>query len=135
MRIGWLHKLEQMEKKKKTLLNRYNTGHYRSMKKYGEVYNQILRLYQPYITKDTIKMLAHPYATKSNEVMNKSVVGFPSKDKTFSKTESLDTRVNIATGTQVLGYHDFCMLIIDKFGISADENLRHFLKLMQAKKD
>ena len=89
-----------------------------------------MKLYLPYITEEALRMLAHPYTTQSNEAMNKSVSAFAPKEKTFSKTESLDTRVGIAAGIQILGYHDFWVLIFEDYGMRTDDNLRKFLKRM-----
>ena len=89
-----------------------------------------MKIYLPYITEEALRMLAQPYTTQSNEAMNKSVSAFAPKGKTFSKTESLDTRVCIAAGIQILGHHDFWVLIFEDFGMTADGNLRKFLKGM-----
>ena len=82
------------------------------------MYKEILTLYQPYITPEALEQLAHPFHTQCNEAMNQSVSCFAPKGKTFSKTESLDTRVAIAEGVQVLGYEFFWELIYADFDLT-----------------
>ena len=79
-------------------------------------------------------MLAHPFSTQTNEAMNKSVSAFAPKGKTFSKTESLDARVAIAAGCQILGYEHFWEQIFEEFGIVMDPNLRSFLSSLETTK-
>ena len=88
-------------------MERYRNGYYRCKVNNASVYNKLMTLYDPYITKDALKMLHHSFSTKQKEAMNKSVSAFAPKGKTFSRTESLDTRVGIAAGIQVLGYELF----------------------------
>ena len=45
-------------------------------------------------------MLHHPWSTQKNEAMNKSVSSYAPKDRTFSTTNSLLTRVSIAGAVQ-----------------------------------
>ena len=45
-------------------------------------------------------MLHHPWSTQKNEAMNKSVSSYAPKDRTFSTTKSLLTRVTIAGAVQ-----------------------------------
>ena len=60
--------------------------------------------------------------------MNKSVSCFAPKGKTFSRTESLDTRVGIAGGIQVLEYEMFWAKIFEGFDMIMDNTLRSFLR-------
>ena len=64
-----------------------------------------------------------------------SVASFPRKSKTYSKTESLDSRVAIAAGIQILGYETFWQEIYDEFGLEMETNLRLFFRKLQQKKD
>ena len=78
--------------------------------------------------------LSHTYNTQYNEAMNSSVASFAPKGKTYSKTESLDPRVPISVGVQILGYELFREAIYDKFVLTFDNNLREFLRRIQTKK-
>ena len=116
-------------------MQRYKNGYYRYKQKHVEVYEELLTLYKSYITEEALRMLAHPYSTQSNEAMNKSVSCFAPKGKTFSRTESLDARVGIAGGIQVLGYEQFWQEIFEEVNMTLDDNLRAFLRNLQKRKD
>ena len=66
--------------------------------------------------------------------MNHSVSAFALKGKTYSKTESLETRVTIAACIQIVGYEAFWELIYSEFGVTFDGNLRKYLRNMDKKK-
>ena len=127
--------LEKWKEKERKLMERYNAGYYRCKIKHADVYHELLTLYQPYITEEKLRMLSHPYTTQKNESMNTSVASFAPKNKTYSKTESLDARVAIAAGIQILGYENFWAEIYDEFGLDMDDNLRQFFRKLQNKKD
>ena len=126
--------MELWKTKEKALAERYKSGYYRCKVKHAEVYEQILTLYKPYITEEALKILAHPFTTQTNEAMNKSVSTFAPKGKTLSKTESLDARVAIAAGCQILGYEYFWDQVFEEFGMVMDSNLRSYLRNLERKK-
>ena len=127
--------LQKWKEKEKALAERYRNGYYRCKIKHASVYNKLTKLYEPYITIDALKMLHHPFSTQKNEAMNKSVSAFAPKGKTFSRTESLDTRVGVAAGIQVLGYELFWDKVFHAFDLVMDDKLRLFLRQLQKKKD
>ena len=98
------------------------------------MYKEICELYRPYITKEYLADLAHPYSTQFNEAMNHSLSAFAPKGKTFSKTQSLDTRVAIADCTQIVGYERFWEFIFDELAVTFDDNLRFYLRTTDRKK-
>ena len=104
-------------------------------KKHAEIYDELLTLFKPFITEEALKMLADLYSTQSNEGMNKSVSSFAPKGKTFSRAESLRTRVGIAGGIQELGYALFWREIFEEFDMVMDDDLRTFLRNLAKKKD
>ena len=65
--------------------------------------------------------------------MNNSVSTFALKGKTYSKTESLETRVPIAASIQLLGYEAFCELVYEDFGVTFDGNLITYLRNMHSR--
>ena len=58
--------------------------------------------------------------------MKNSVASFTPKGKTYGMTESLDTRVAITAGVQILAYVLFWEQIFEEFGLVFDDNLRTF---------
>ena len=74
-----------------------------------------------------LEMLRHPWSTQTNEAMNQSVAAYAPKGKTFSLTDSLDTRVLIAGSIQIVGYFTFWDQVFRKLNIVMDPNLRKHL--------
>ena len=127
--------IEALKMKEKTLHNRFKNGYYGCKIKNSGMYGKILKLYSPYVTEEALWMLHHPYHTQRNESMNQSISSFAPKGKTYLCTESLDMRVMIAAGVQILEYELFWREIFQEFGISFDDNLSNYLKEMQRQKD
>ena len=76
-----------------------------------------------------LEMLQHPHSTQPNEALNHSVGTIAPKTKTFSKSSSLLTRVNIIGATQVVGNYRLWMEIFASFRFKLDPNLsRRFRK-------
>ena len=108
-------------------MERNAKGYYRSKIDHAELYRDISAAYNPYITEDMLGQLRHTWSTQSNEAMNQSVAAYAPKGKTFSLTESLDTRVAIAGGIQIVGYETFWEHVFHAFDIDMDNNLRKHL--------
>ena len=79
-------------------------------------------------------MLHHNWSTQENEAMNKSVTSFTLKDKTFSLTTSLLTRVNISRTIQNTGNYSLWNQVYHQFNLSFDKNLSNNLKRIDTKK-
>ena len=126
--------LEELKTKEKILMERNNRGYYRCRNKHSTVYNKIMETLDPYLSKENLRQLFHPYHTQHNEALNKSVASYAPKHKTFSTTQSLSTRVGIAAGVQILGYHEFWRRVFQNFNIHFDDHLSNVLTKMQQKK-
>ena len=120
--------------KEKVLLDRFESGYYRSKNDNAMVYEQIISLYKPYLTVDHLKQLSHPFTTQHNESMNQSVSAFAPKGKTFSRIQSLETRVAIAVVIQIKGYEAFWDIIFTECNMKLDDNLRAYLRRMDKQK-
>ena len=92
------------------MLNERNQrGYYRCKHKHPKTYELICNTYQKYITDEHLKMLHHPW---TNEALNRCVSAYAPKDRTYSKTESLKTRVDIAAAIHNVGHENFSTLTI-----------------------
>ena len=79
-------------------------------------------------------MLSHPYLTHSNEAIVQSVSAFAPKKKIFSRTESSDTKIVVATGVQILGCNVFWDEIFQEFGMVMEPYLRKYFLNMEKEK-
>ena len=60
--------------------------------------------------------------------MNNSVASYAPKNKVYSKSSSLETRVSIAAATRVIGHASLSSRIFLLFGNEIDGNLENILK-------
>ena len=119
--------LEDLKKREAALMERNEKGYYHSKIDHADLYREISAAYQPYITEDMLSQLQHTWSTQGNEAMNQSVSAFAPKGKTYSLMTSLDTRVAIAGGIQIVGYKTFWELVFHAMDIDMDDNLRKHL--------
>ena len=56
--------LIDLKNKKRTLIERRQNGYYRDKNKYKKAYEQIVEVYAPYITRENLLMLHHPWSTQ-----------------------------------------------------------------------
>ena len=89
---------------------------------------------EPYITEEVLLQLAHPWHTQKNEAMNQTVSAFAPKGRAYSLTASLDCRVALAAGTQIVGYEALWKLIFAAFHLDFDEDITSYLRQMDADK-
>ena len=104
-RLFSISDFEELKEKEKILMERKKSGYYRDKIRNKTAYAKICESYSKYITRDMLKMLHHTWSTQKNKSLNKSVTCYAPKDRTYSKTNSLDTRVAIAGAIQVVGYY------------------------------
>ena len=120
--------LDDWKKTEAALVERNQRGYYRSKITHAQLYKDMTLAYQPYIQEEMLKQLQHSFSTQRNEAMNQSVASYAPKGKTYSLTDSLDTRVCIAGGIQIHGYAGLWSKIFGAFQIELDDNLRKHLE-------
>ena len=126
--------MEKLKEKEKALVERRKKGYYRSKHTHRVAYSKISKAFEPYISRDNLKMLNHEWSTQKNEAMNKSVSAYAPKDRTYCSTPSLSTRVEIAGAVQVAGNHRYWSRVYQKKNLLFDSTLSKHLKSIDDKK-
>ena len=71
--------------------------------------------------------LFHKHDSNLNESLNKSVMTYAPKERTYSLSMSLETRVKIVAGIQIIGHVDFLeggpILFVDHNAIIAQSHI------------
>ena len=80
-------------------------------------------------------MLRHEWSTHKNEAMNKGVASYAPKDKTYSTTMSLVTRVEMAGAVQIGAYQRYWEQVYSKNNLTVDKTLRNQLIRFDTKKE
>ena len=77
------------------------------MVEHEPLFHQMMTCLLCFITYAKMKMLDHDHDTSLNEALNNSVMSFAPKNKCFSGTKSLEARVCIAMGINIVGHEVF----------------------------
>ena len=116
------------------MTERNEQGYYRNKIDHADLYRDMTAAYQPYITEAILTQLRHKWPTQGNEALNNSVNAYAPKGRTYSLTASLDTRVAIVGGVQVVGYYYFWKKVFNALDLDMDANLRKHLQAKDKKK-
>lgn len=84
---------------------RTTLGYYRSKVTDAKLYEEVRAKYDAYVTKEKLEECAHEFDSNINESLNNIVSKYAPKRKHFSKSLSLVTRVYIAAGVYLVGFH------------------------------
>ena len=109
------------------MTDRTDKGYYCCKVKDEQLYNDFINAHKKHTTLEQLAMLQHDKSTQPNESMNHSVAAIAPKNKTFSKSSSLLTRVMLCAGAQIIGHHELWNRIFMKFDLKLDENLSRYL--------
>ena len=126
--------LEEMKNRERVMMERNDRGYYRCKVKDKKLYDEIMGVYSRFITPDMLMQLNHMWSTQKNEAMNTSVSSYAPKNKHYSGTDSLLTRVGIAGACQVIGYAAFWTKVYQAYLADIDPNLLSILSLRDEKK-
>ena len=80
----------------------------------------MMKAYERFIQPDMLKQLWHEWDTQKNEAMNTSVAALAPKNKTYSMSDSLATRVAIAAGCQVYRFAKLWSICSESLGFTID---------------
>ena len=115
-------------------MDRNDRGYYRCKVKDKKLYDEIMGVYARFITRDMLVQLNHMWSTQKNEAMNTSVSSYAPKNKHYSGTDSLLTRVGIAGACQVLGFAALWTKVYEAYETNIDPNLLSILTMRDEKK-
>jgi len=126
--------LEEMKNRERVMMERNDRGYYRCKVKDKKLYDEIMGVYSRFITPDMLIQLNHMWSTQKNEAMNTSVSSYAPKNKHYSGTDSLLTRVGIAGACQVIGFAAFWTKVYQAYETDIDPNLLSILSSRDEKK-
>ena len=103
---------------------RMSDGYYRCKVRDKDLYLAIKKKYESYVTKEKLEECTHEFDSNINESLNNIVSKYAPKRKHFSKSLSLFTRVYIAAGIYLLGYHYLWCRIFVALSLSIPSKLK-----------
>ena len=88
----------------KSISERDRQGYYRDMLLDKDLWDALVDKYERYRSKEMLAQCVHEYDTQKKG-MNTCVAKYAPKNKTYCKSISLETRVKVAAGIYIVGYH------------------------------
>jgi hypothetical protein len=79
----------------------------RCKEKNNKLYLKCVEVIEKFITKEHLQECHHNTSSQKNEAMNKSLMRYVPKDKTYCKTMSLTSRLSIAISIDTLGHSEY----------------------------
>ena len=67
------------------------------------MYKQIKEMMEPYLTKEKLMEMNHPYSTQTNEAFNNAINMRAPKDRDYSRKSSLLGRIGLVVGCHSIG--------------------------------
>ena len=141
---SWCHKKRLLEEKNTTdnadspvaddKNERNGKTYYRSKMEDVKLYDAMKEKYDKYISKEYLQHCQHSFDTQINEGMNNSVAAYANKGKHYGGTSSLLTRVHIAAGIHLVGYHHFWTSCLESLEVSIPHQLHLHLLSMDKEK-
>lgn len=115
-------KLESDEDRKKS--NKFH----RSREKDSELHDALWLSLGDCLTLDRLKEVAHDYNTNCNESLNGIIAWMAPKNKFFSGSASLKSRVAVAVCVQTLGFESFLRTLLGRVKVDITDGTAHWLR-------
>jgi hypothetical protein len=112
----------------KKLLSEKSDGRYRTLTNDQQLFDQILTSIQHLLSPEALRQVWHNFDTNLNENMNNMVASYAPKHCHYSSSLSLNTRIAIAAGTQIVGHYHFWRLLLDRFDIPMHPSMKEYLQ-------
>jgi hypothetical protein len=94
---------------------------YRNKEVDKELYLLILEIIDRFSEEDKLRECHHQMSSQKNEAMNKSIMRYCPKDKTYCRTMILTSRIHLAIGIDTLGHSRFFQEIFASMEFTATE--------------
>ena len=99
---------------------RNRKGYYHNLEKEKDLFHQVKGALQKYFTEEAITKVVHNYNTQKNEGLNTSVSIVSPKNKNYSKSTELCTRISLVAGIQNVGKYAFVKRLTEKFQLARE---------------
>ena len=115
--------------KDQTAQERQDSGKfYRCKHKDSALYDMLHEIISRFITLPCLEEIGHGLDTNCNEALNNLIAWVAPKNKTYSGTGSLKTRINVNISIHSIGFMQFFLRLFHKLGIEVTPSTRHWLQ-------
>jgi hypothetical protein len=108
---------------------------YRNKQVNNKLYLLICEIIDRFSEEDKLRECHHEMHSQKNEAMNKSIMRYCPKDKTYCKTMVLTSRIHVAIGIDTLGHESFFEEVFNSMGLTTTDVTSCGLRRMWKKKE
>jgi hypothetical protein len=108
---------------------------YRCKEKNNKLYLQCVEILERFISEEHLRECHHTMSSQKNEAMNKSLMRYVPKDKTYCRTMSLTSRLNLAISIDTLGHAEYFIRLFRAMKFRLTELTFSGLRRMWRKKE
>jgi hypothetical protein len=108
---------------------------YRNKEGNKELYLFIVEIIEKFSDEESLRECHHQMHSQKNEAMNKSIMRYCPKDKTYCKSMVLTSRIHLAIGIDTLGHQCFFQEIFESMDFTETELTFSGLRRMWKKKE
>ena len=112
-----------------------NNKFYRDVTKDAALFEALNGIVSKYTTTERLKEVAHNFDTNPNESMNNIIAWIAPKNKCYSGSASLTTRIGVAISTQSMGFEDFFVLLFSRLGIAMTKGTKYWLEMQEKRRE
>ena len=102
--IMTVQSVDELKKMELTMIEMMDKDYYHCKIQHESFYNECMLAYAKYWKPEMLKILMHTYTTQKNESLNHDVATLAPKGNDYSQSVSLQTRVMLVTGAQIIWY-------------------------------
>ena len=74
-----------------------------------------------FLTEERLRECHHQMSSQKNEAMNKSIMRYAPKDRTYCRTMGLTSRINLAIGVDSVGHAQYYQRLFQAMGMRHTE--------------
>jgi hypothetical protein len=99
------------------------------------LYKQVVEVMERFVSEEKLRECHHGFSSQKNESMNKLISRYVPKDRTFSQSMSLASRICLAVGVDSVGHESYYKRLLGNMNISLPKNTTIMLRNMKKKRD
>jgi hypothetical protein len=107
-------------------------GKYQDKKEEPELYGELKSIVEKFISVERLSDVNHTFETQVNESLNQSVSLFVPKNRTYSMTMALASRVKICCGVHISGQNGYWSKVFEALELHIPDITVNYLKKKQA---
>jgi hypothetical protein len=108
---------------------------YRCKERNAKLYLQCDEIMERFCSEERLRECHHQMSSQKNEAMNRSIMRYAPKDKTYGRTMALTSRINIAIGIDCVGHPEYYERLFKAMHFGITELTYSGLRRMWRKKE